>query len=207
MSAAAQIAKLEALLERIQSKRTDAPTPFTGELAAAPDVEATIEAPIDLDEPMAPTPEPAVPASAVIAAPRQRSPEPTPMERAVSTELDLGPADDDDDEPELEISYPEPDEPALLLEVDDASESMPTAPIHTRAPDTVRPEPSPPEPEPDVLLDSLPEPEPQIEIPPQPERIELAVAAPSAPIAKVVARPKPKTFGELLDRALALRPR
>ncbi|MCB9595146.1 MAG: hypothetical protein H6719_20680 [Sandaracinaceae bacterium] len=204
MSAAAQIAKLEALLERIQSNRGDAPTPYTGSLDAAPDVEATMEAPLDLDEPL-PTPEPAVPASALIAAPR-RAQEPTPMERAVSTELDLGPADeDDDDEPELEISYPEPDEPALLLEVDDPSESTPTAPVHTRAPDTVRPEPAP---EPDVLLDSLPpEPEPQLEVEPQPERIELAVAAPSAPIAKVVARPKPKTFGELLDRALALRPR
>ena len=104
--------------------------------------------------------------------------EPTPMEKAISGELAL-----DDDEPEISVSYPDEDEPELLIEEPEDAPAVeldaPTAPVGTRAPAASA----------------------------SPTTLEVAEPRPSAPVAKVVSRDAPSTFGELLDRALALRPR
>ncbi len=208
MSAAEKIAKLEALLERIERIRAEAPVHYDDAVAAAEsaaDEPGVMETILEED---APIPEPAVPASAVVGAPRPSS-RPTPMEQAISTELDLGPADEDEDEPELEISYPDEDEPVLVLEAEEPTESAPTAPLRTRSPE---PEP---EPEPEPVTERPPPPtveetlvaEPELEVAPAAEPFELAVPKASAPVAKVVSQPKARTFGELIERALALRPR
>lgn len=144
---------------------------------------------------------------------RAKAPKPTPMEMALEVELENRPESMDDVEIEVEEG------PEVTIEDDeDLIEATPTAPVELRAPELA----STPAPAPRV---SMPEPAPRVSTPAldlrAPERaparepliprpIETVAAKPSAPIARVTSRAprtEPATFGELLDRALALRPR
>lgn len=119
---------------------------------------------------------------------------PTPMEQAL--EVELGQRDGDVNEgPEIEIAFEDDDGPEVTIdELDLPEEGIPTAPLGTRAPPTA------PTPQPAPMAAST-------EVT-QPHALELAAPAqPTRPIAHVVARPEPRTFGELLARSLALRPR
>ena len=217
MSAAEKVARLEALLARVAKNRTDGPSRGAPIAAAAPArapepepeversdeiVDETIvagrdELMLDLSETVADAPPaPGVPASALVSPPRA-APRPTPMERAISTELELAPPDEDEDEPELEISYPDEEEP-VVIEAEEPSDLAQTAPLSTRSPEPVTERP--PAPLAAVVEETR-------ELPASPEPIALAMPQPSAPIARVAARPRPTTFGELISRALALRPR
>ncbi|MBX3272741.1 MAG: hypothetical protein KF729_20940 [Sandaracinaceae bacterium] len=218
MSAAEKVARLEAMLARVAKNRTDGPT-RGAPLAAAPRAAAPLAAPpepeversdeiveetivagrdelmLDLSETVAEAPpSPGVPPSALVSAPRPAA-RPTPMERAISTELELAPPDADEDEPELEISYPEEEEP-VVIEADEPSDLAQTAPLSTRSPEPVTERPPAP------VAAAVEE---TVELAPEP--IVLAVPQPSAPIARVASRPRAATFGELIQRALALRPR
>ncbi len=194
MNAEQKVAKLESLLERINRNRTPAPVGLAlsaavAEAPAAAPPAASPQPPTPIPE-AAPTPVPEA-APAAIIEPRIGSHRPTPatpMEMAVSGELEVR----EPSEPELEITYPDDDEPILTIEaeptpveptrrpsaVEPPPEATPTAPVHTRSPEAV-----------------------------EPRRIQTSATHPSAPIARVVSRPEPRTFGELLDLALALRPR
>ena len=170
MSVEAKVRTLESLLERIEERRR----PLEA-LGAAPSVEA--------DEPMvsieSPSPTPDTPIGAVVEASKARPRSATPMEQALSVELEVEEPsieitvdDDDDDEPIITIEPGPPDEIDL--------DSVPTAPVGTPAVPSAAAGPA---------------------------RIEVATPRPSGPVAKVVSRAEPRTFGELLDRTLALRPR
>jgi len=182
VSAEAQVARLESLLETIESNRTDAPVRY-------PDAAARIEVDDDDAPTIAPPPPEAeleldIPAAAAPPSTEREVRRPrnaTPMEQAISEELAI--EDDEDDEPEISVSYPDDDEPELVIEEpeEDAPAvelEAPTAPVGTRSPE-----------------------------PAGPRTLSLDEAEPSAPVAKVVSRDAPRTFGELLDRALGLRPR
>ena len=99
------------------------------------------------------------------------------MEQALSFELEV-------EEPDVDISFEDEDDgPIITIEPgpapdsgDDYLDGIPTAPVGTPA------------------------------VPKTPERIERPPVRASGPVAKVVSRPAPRTFGELLDRTLALRP-
>ncbi|MEC7521883.1 MAG: hypothetical protein VYE22_18510 [Myxococcota bacterium] len=177
---AEQVAKLEGLLERIQDRRRPRPAPLAVE-AAEP---ITAERPVT---PKAPALELAPEAeSEDRAAPRPIKP--TPMEQALEIELESSPPPAmEDDEPVVEITVDD-DEPEITVTHDepeiDTSE-QPTAPLGTRAP-AVAASPAAP------ARESLPISRP---------------GAPAGPVARVVSRPAPRTFGELLSRTLSLRPR
>lgn len=124
-----------------------------------------------------------------------RAVSPTPMEAALEAveEPEIEIDESIDDEPELEIvmDADDEDEPIITVlppggneELDEPElllDDTPTAPVSTRAP--VQASPS------------------------IPERIEATPARASSPVSKVVSQARPRTFGELLDRTLALRPR
>lgn len=193
-----QIGKLEDLLGRIARNRRAAPI---GGMAAVAYAAPPPAAPAAAAAPMA-----AVPLSAPppieLAEPtteeRIRPPKPTPMEMALETELESRP------EAEMDVEITIDEGPDLSIDEEgELIEAAPTAPVGLRAP---VPEPAVPEraaPAPAVSEPAAPEP-----LLPRP--IEVAAAKPSAPIARVVSRPQrrePATFGELLGRTLALRPR
>lgn len=126
-----------------------------------------------------PTP---VAASAPAEPPGARAPRhsPTPMEQALRASAAP--------EPEVEIVVDEEEDegPVITIVPPEAEEpeivvdEQPTAPVGTPA---AAPEPS------------------------VPQRIEAPAPRPSAPVAKVVSKAAPRTFGELLERTLSLRPR
>lgn len=127
-----------------------------------------------------------------------RAPQPTPMEQALKVELEHR------DEPEVEITV-DADEPEITIEAD--APEAPTAPVGTRAP-AVTPQPAPSSPA------ATPQPAPRApvaaraESPGAPEAVPLTKPkAPSGPVARVAATAKPRTFGEMIARTLALRPR
>jgi hypothetical protein len=231
MTAQARVAKLEALLERIQHKRRRV---VGGEaMAAAPApaaavTSAPVATPMKPAPERAPTPAPAVPKSAEIevelratpvptASPvvsdpsleldlgddRARPPAPTPMEQALGAVPRSEPEISIDDGPEITFGDEddEADDDSLDLGGGLSSDAAPTAPIGTRAP---APEPAKPAAAPaQVVAARAPQPS-------QPQPIALATASPAASVARVVARPEPvgePTFGELLARTLALRPK
>ncbi len=174
----AQIAKLESLLGRIARNRRPEPPPSSLGLAA-PLQEPVEAARVEIEE------EPVAPETPA------RASSPTPMEQALSAETETTPAEpeleilvdadeDDDDGPviTIEADPPEPPpEPPLAL-----TEDAPTAPIGTRAPPTA--------------------PDPSV-----PARIAASPVRASSPVVRVVSQPAARTFGELLERTLALRPR
>ena len=166
MSVEAQVAKLESLLERIQSNRR--PYPISGATTDAAEPAAP-----PVQEAQAPEEAPAKPV------------QPTPMEQALKAGLDRR------EEPEIEISVDE-DEPEITIEAEEA----PTAPVGTPAP---TPQPAPTAP----VGTRAPAAQAR-----GPQAVELpSPTAPSSPVAKVTATAKPRTFGELIARTLALRPR
>lgn len=178
MTAARKIAKLESLLARIDARRRPLESIGSAAVAAAP-------APLR-PEPPALDPVPDTPPGAVVSAsqqPRSR----TPMEQALSVELEVEETvveidyGDDDDGPIITI------EPGPREEPEDDLDGIPTAPVGTPAVSRAA--------------------EPAVPPRAEPLRIETPVAHASSPVAKVVSRPAPRTFGELLDRTLALRPR
>lgn len=182
----AEIGKLEDLLGRIARNRRAVPVGGMAQavaVAAPPIASPPSSIPPPLSTPPLELAEPTTEE-------RVRPPKPTPMEMALETELE-GHSDMDveitiDDGPELSID-----------EEGELTEAAPTAPVGLRAPEPLAAD-EPPAPE-------LPLPEPLL-----PRPIEVAVAKPSSPVARVVSRPQrrePTTFGELLDRTLALRPR
>ena len=192
MSNVAQIGKLEDLLGRITRNRRA----VSGVAAVAHAAPAPIAA--------APTPTAAAPMAAVPLPPmelteptteeRLRPPKPTtPMEMALETELESRP------EAEMDVEITIDEGPELSIDEEgELIEAAPTAPVGLRAP----------APEPEVLEPEVPEPAATEPLLPRP--IEVAAARPSTPIARVVSRPErrdPATFGELLGRTLALRPR
>ena len=170
MSVQAQVARLEDLLTRVQKNRTEGPTASFAGLAAAPIAAA------------AAAPEVPSPSLSHSAAPPDvspsRAPKPTPMEMALLQESE---------EPEVEVTVDvDFEEPEIVI----GEESIPTAPVGTRAP-VQMPEPATGK---RAALAATP--------------VRLApTAAPSTPVARVVSRAEPRTFGELLERTLALRPR
>lgn len=158
-------------------KKNRRPTPGPIALRAAPVAEPVAEAPA----PSAPPPAVEIPEPTTEE--RLRAPKPTPMEEALETELESH-ADVD-----VEVTFDDEGPEITIDEEGEVTEAAPTAPVDLRAPE---PEPTP---APEPLL---------------PRPIEVAAAKPSAPVARVVSRPARKeatTFGELLDRTLALRPR
>lgn len=202
----ARVAKLEELLGRVQRNRRPRPEhegrtePITAEVAVArpiapsPEPEpprAPTPAPLRLESErpraIAPAPEP----EAELEAPRP-APKPTPMEMALGGLETMEPSVD------LEITVDEGPE-ISIDEEGELEEAIPTAPVETRAPVEARaPTPAP--------AQAPVEPAPPLEARP----IALEAAAPSRPVARVVshAHPsEPQSFGELLDRTLALRPR
>lgn len=184
MSNVAQIGKLEDLLGRIARNRRAvgavahaAPAP----IAAGPTPTAAA--------PMAAVPLPPMELAEPTTEERLRPPKPTtPMEMALETELESRP------EAEMDVEITIDEGPELSIDEEgELIEAAPTAPVGLRAP----------APEPEV-------PEPAATEPLLPRPIEVAAARPSTPIARVVSRPDrrdPATFGELLGRTLALRPR
>jgi hypothetical protein len=175
MSVEAQVAKLEEILSRVQRNRAEGPTASV----ASSIVSAVAAGPA--------IPEPSLSHSGRQEGASSRAPKPTPMEMALLLESE---------EPEVQVEITvDAEEPEIVIEAEPPEESIPTAPVGTRAP-LQRPEPATGKRP--ALAPSQPAEEP-VNIP--------ATAAPSTPIARVVARPEPRTFGELLDRALALRPR
>lgn len=188
---ALQVEKLEGLLARIQDRRHPRPTgvaphpsfdsdePITSERAAVQKAAAG-----------------AAPAAFEEERPSARASKPTPMEQALEIELESTPppampaqaaapqpAHDEpmDDEPVVEIMVDD-DEPEIIVSHDEPEldhSEQPTAPLGTRAP-----------------------------APLQAQALEIArPGAPAGPVARVVDRPAPRTFGELLERTLRLRPR
>ena len=186
MSSQAQVAKLEDLLGRIQKNRRGT-TPLGGAAKATP----------------VPLPDARVEAEAHDAAAidaRARAPKPTPMEMALET---IEPA-----ETSMEVEITVDEGPEITIDADGEvlEDSIPTAPVETRAPVVEeRPAPArivPPREAAPVAEARAPEP-----VAPRP----IEIAAPrAAPVARVVSRApalEPATFGELIDRTLALRPR
>jgi len=193
VNAEQKVARLESLLERIQQNRTAAPVSLRAVSSDASHAEAAEPTAAERPTPVpsaaptpvpvaAPTPVPAPQAaSAAIIEPQAPAPTPTPatpMEQAMAESGEIDLRDQSD--PELEITYPDDDdEPEITFdEPTPVPEAAPTAPVHTRSPE-----------------------------PAEPRRIQTSAARASSPIARVISRHEPKTFGELLDRALALRPR
>lgn len=185
MSVEERVKKLSALLARIEGNRRPFESVGSAALAAP--------APPLRPEPIRLEPAPEAPPSAVISerpAPASRfSPTPgpmpsqrsaTPMEQALSFELEV----EEPPQSDIDITFEEEDDgPIVTIEpgpmpdaIDDDLDGVPTAPIGTRA------------------------------APRTPERIERPPARAAAPVVKVVSRPAPRTFGELLDRTLSLRP-
>jgi hypothetical protein len=192
VSDVAQIGKLEDLLGRIARNRRAVPVGGMAAVAHA----APVSVGSGAAAPMAAVPlsTPPLELAEPTTEERIRPPKPTPMEMALETELESRP----DSEMDVEITIDEGPE----ISIDEEGElvdAAPTAPVGLRAPS---PEPSEPEP-------AAPAP-PAAPEPLLPRPIEVAAAKASAPIARVVSRPErrePTTFGELLGRTLALRPR
>jgi hypothetical protein len=183
MSNVAQIGKLSSLLDRIEKNRRAAAS-IGGMAAAAHAVPA----------PSVSSPPPPMELAEPSTEERLRPVKPTPMEVALETEFESRP----DSEMDVEITVDEGPE-LSIDEEGELIEAAPTAPIGLRAPSI---EPHPPEPPAPEIIAA---PEPLL-----PRPIEVAAAKASAPIARVVSRPprrEPTTFGELLERTLALRPR
>ncbi len=183
---AARVAKLEELLGRVQKNRravaevalggaakmTPVPAPAAAREAAAEKAEAEKAEAID--------------AAAVDA--RVRAPRPTPMEMALETA---------ESSMDVEITVDDGPESTIDADGETLEDSIPTAPVETRAP-VVEEKPAP------ARIVPPREPEPVA-----PRAIEVA-APKAAAVARVVSRApalEPATFGELIDRTLALRPK
>jgi hypothetical protein len=204
MSAQARVATLEELLERVQKNRRSAGRQAVGgeviAVGVAPSVPVEPSPPrsAEIEIELRPTPVPMP--SALQEEPalelelpgekKSRAPAPAPTEAALEVELDVARS-----EPEVSID----EGPALTIGEDEdvidlgelSADSTPTAPVGTRAPELARAAPA-------------------VRAPGGPPPVPLATTAPSGPVARVVARPEPTTeltFGELLGRSLALRPR
>lgn len=230
---AARIEKLESLLARVQRNRHAGPTeprrkPSTPlELAVE-----SAELPLPSEPPPAPpaivehgTPPAGVkvtPSFAKVAIPVDDEPELVVSEPSGDYDVEI---DGDDDGDELPTVPPPPPEPPAVLIASPGFEPVQLPPL----PPSERPpaiealplaavvEPTPPAMEP-VVAAPVVEPvvaktPPVAEAPrvvPSARPIEAPVPAVSAPVARVVApapKTEPSTFGELLDRTLALRPR
>ena len=184
MSAEAQVRRLESLLERVQQRR--------GSRGASSDEEEVTSEHLEL-------------AAANDRVAKSRTPTPTPMEQALTSAADDEPelqliVEDDDDEPELIIESGPP------LSMDD----MPTAPIDTPSP--VRPSRAPKQvaritPKRRAAAASGATGARGTRSPSRPDIVEIPAAKASEPVARIAKRPAPKTFGELLRRTLALRPK
>jgi hypothetical protein len=234
---AARIEKLESLLARVQRNRHAARTeprrkPSTPlELAVE-----SAELPLPSEPPPAPpaivehgTPPAGVkvtPSFAKVAIPVDDEPELVVSEP--SGDYDVVIDGDDDDGDELPTVPPPPPEPPAVVIASPGFEpvQLPPWPPSDRPPAiealpvAARVEPTPP-----AAVAKTPVAEPAVakapsvaEAPPvEPPRvapaarpIEAPLPSASAPVARVVApapKPEPSTFGELLDRTLALRPR
>ncbi len=191
MSVEQKVAKLEALLARIDRNRRPLESVGSAAIAAAPALPPAQEpTPAQTPEPV-----PDAPRGAVVSA-SQHARSQTPMEQALSFELEV-------DEPEIEIDYGDDDDDGPIItiepgqpEPEDDLDGVPTAPVGTPA--VAKAEPAAPVPAAPAHAAPLPV---------EPVRLETPVASASTPVAKVVSRAAPRTFSELLDRTLALRPR
>lgn len=191
MSVEAQVAKLEELLTRVQRNRGEGPTPSVASAAGSS------------ASPVLAAPEIPAPSLGRIDSAPARGPKPTPMEMALLQESE---------EPEVSVDItidaeePEPEpEPEIVIEAEPPEESIPTAPVGTRAP-VQMPEPATGK---RPALSAVPAQSVPVQAAPvRAAPVQIApTAAPSGPVARVVSRPEARTFGELLERALALRPR
>jgi hypothetical protein len=230
---AARIEKLESLLARVQRNRHAAPaeprrkpsTPL--ELAVE-----SAELPLPSEPPPAPpaivehgTPPAGVkvtPSFAKVAIPVDDEPELVVSEPSGDYDVVI---DGDDDGDELPTVPPPPPEPPAVVIASPGFEpvQLPPLPPSERPPAIealplaalVEPTPAAKTPvaEPAVAKAPPIAEAPPVEAPrpvPAARPIEASLPAASAPVARVVApapKPEPSTFGELLDRALALRPR
>jgi hypothetical protein len=232
---AARVAKLEALLGRVARNRRPLParSPATPSTDKRPSLHPPLPTHAVVTARAAPEPAPKL----IPVAPIAREPEPilapppidemieerppravrpTPMEQAVNVELEAhapfeapSPSSVDveitlDDEG-TELTVEAGDDEGIDSFEGDAllSDSAPTAPVEMRAP------------QPTPIIIPAEEPEDEEEPSAEAEElfarpIELPPAKAAQPVAKSVSRQvpiEPETFGELLDRTLALRPR
>lgn len=228
---AARIEKLESLLARVQRNRNAAPaeprrkpsTPL--ELAVE-----SAELPLPSEPPPAPpaivehgTPPAGVkvtPSFAKVAIPADDEPELVVSEPSGDYDVEID-GDGDDDGDELPTVPPPPPEPPAVVIASPGFEPVQLPPL----PPSERPpaiealplaalvEPTPAEPvvaKAPVAEPAFEEAPPAAKAPPSARPIEAPLPAVSAPVARVVApapKTEPSTFGELLDRTLALRPR
>ncbi len=202
MSTQARVAKLEDLLGRIEKNRRPAPVALGGAAKATPvPLRAT-------PQPAPAAPEAAPAAEEAAADARVRGLKPTPMEMALET------MPEPSTEPSMDVEIVIDEGPEITIDADGEAfeEAVPTAPVETRAPEPVAPRAATPAAAAPraatpaaATRAATPAPAPVAARP-----IDLPAAAPSGPVARAVSRaepPEPRTFRELLDRSLALRPR
>lgn len=216
---AARVAKLEALLGRIARNRRPLPArPAKAEAKRPASIHPPLPTHAVVTARAAPSPpEPAPPPKPIVAPTPEpvltpppmedearpvRATRPTPMEQAVVVELEtLSPREPSSVDVEISLDD-DGTEVTIDADGDESLESFegdaPTAPVEMRAPQPTPVEiiPAEPEAEEEEVLAAAP--------------IELPAAAASQPVARTVSRHatvEPETFGELLDRTLALRPR
>lgn len=216
---AARIEKLENLLARVQRNR-HAPPSEPRRMPSTP-LELAVES-AELPLPSEPPPPPVF---------EERG---TPPAGVKVTPSFAKVAIPDDDEPELVMSEPSGDYDVVIDENDDDGDDLPTVPPpppETPAPavvvsspgfEPVHLPPLPPSERPAVMAPAEMAPATSVEVEPPPpvveaprpppvaRPIEASASVASGSVARVVApapMPEPASFGELLERTLALRPR
>lgn len=216
---AAGVAKLESLLERVQRNRERGGAVAARSVGPGPVAREPVAAPLEEALELKITGEPADSLLELELPSDDRAPFPSASRvgRPPVVDLDLP----DLDLPELDLKRAEPelalddggDDPQLTVGEEDADDDLdlepvpadliPTAPVGTRAPDPTE--------TPTVVAAPAPITAPVVTPSPvMAQPLQLERAAPSAPVARTVARPAPATaptFGDLLARTLALRPR
>jgi hypothetical protein len=234
---AARIEKLESLLARVQRNRHAARTELRRKPSTPLELAVeSAELPLPSEPPPAPpamleagTPPAGVkvtPSFAKVAIPMDDEPELVVSEPSGDYDVVIDGDGDDDDGDELPTVPPPPPQPPAVVIASPGFEpvQLPPLPPSERPPAIeALPVAALVEPTPAVAKTPVAEPAvakapPIVETPPAEaprpapavRPIEAPLPAASAPVARVVApapKPEPSTFGELLDRALALRPR
>ncbi len=191
---AAQAAPVAAPAARVAQRPAPEPTPAQKALAPKPAVVELTPPPLDDLEPAL------------------RPPAPTPMEMALEEggyDTILGPG------PIIAAEPTSMEDVEITVDEEEFGEEAQTAPVGTRAAEPVAaPAVSMPvraaAPEPQAPMQPRVEPAKIAPEPIAPRPISIPQVAASAPVARVVSQPttiEPATFGELLERTLALRPR